>query len=100
MTITDVKIRKTFDDGPMKAVASITLDNEFALHDVKIIYAKDKYFVVMPSRKNPDGTYRDIAHPITADARERLETTVIGAYFEHIKSLENAEKEAADPALV
>lgn len=100
MTITDVKIRKTFEDGPMKAVASITLDNEFALHDVKIIYAKDKYFVVMPSRKNPDGTYRDIAHPITSDARERLETAVIGAYFNHVKSLEQSEKENADPAYV
>ena len=57
MIITDVKIRKTFDEGPMKAVASVTFDNELALHDVKVIYAREKYFVVMPSRKNPDGTY-------------------------------------------
>lgn len=53
MIITDVKIRKTFDEGPMKAVASVTFDNELALHDVKVIYARDKYFVVMPSRKIP-----------------------------------------------
>ena len=60
MIITDVKIRKTFDEGPMRAVASLTFDNELALHDVKVIYAREKYFVVMPSRKNPDGTFRDI----------------------------------------
>lgn len=59
MIITDVKIRKTFDEGPMRAVASLTFDNELALHDVKVIYAREKYFVVMPSRKNPDGTFRD-----------------------------------------
>ena len=70
MVITDVKIRKTFEEGPMKAVASVTFDGELALHDVKVIFAKEKYFVVMPSRKNPDGTYRDIVHPITADARD------------------------------
>ena len=81
MIITDVKIRKTFDDGPMKAVVSVTFDNELALHDVKVIYAKDKYFVVMPSRKNPDGTYRDIVHPISPSMRETLEKAVISAYF-------------------
>ena len=57
MVITDVKIRKIFDEGPMKAVVSVTFDNMLALHDVKVIYARDKFFVVMPSRKNPDGTY-------------------------------------------
>ena len=76
MIITDVKIRKTFDEGPMKAVASVTFDNELALHDVKVIYARDKYFVVMPSRKNPDGTYRDIVHPsipkLVKDLKKRL----------------------------
>ena len=82
MIITDVKIRKTFDDGPMKAVVSVTFDNELALHDVKVIYAKDKYFVVMPSKKNPDGTYRDIVHPISSSMRETLEKTVIQAYFD------------------
>ena len=100
MTITDVKIRKVFEEGPMKAVASITLDNEFALHDVKIIYAKEKYFVVMPSRKNPDGTFRDIVHPITAEARERLETTVIGTYFEYLKTLDQNADTDTDPAYV
>ena len=86
MIITDVKIRKTFDDGPMKAVVSVTFDNELALHDVKVIYAKDKYFVVMPSRKNPDGTYRDIVHPISPAMRETLEKAVVSAYFEALNT--------------
>ena len=81
MQITDIKIRKTFDDeGPMKAIASVTFDHELALHDIKVIYAKEKLFIVMPSRKNPDGLYRDIAHPITAKFRQTLETAVLQAY--------------------
>jgi len=80
MQITDVKIRKTFSEGPMLAVASITLDGVFVVHDVKVILANDRRFIVMPSRKNPDGTYRDIAHPITADFRAQLEEAVIAAY--------------------
>ena len=95
MIITDVKIRKTFDEGPMKAVASVTFDNELALHDVKVIYARDKYFVVMPSRKNPDGTYRDIVHPINSEARERLDKALIDAYFNYLKELENTGSEDA-----
>ena len=81
MQITDVRIRKIFEEGPMKAIVSVTFDNELALHDVKVINARDKYFVVMPSRKNPDGTYRDIVHPINASSRNMLKTTVINTYF-------------------
>ena len=80
MQITDVKIRKFFDEGPMKAVVSVTFDGCLAVHDVKVIYARDRYFIVMPSRKNPDGTYRDIVHPINSDFRYELEKTVIDAY--------------------
>ena len=80
MQITDVKIRKTFEEGPMLAVASVTLENVFVIHDVKVILANDRRFIVMPSRKNPDGTYRDIAHPITADFRAQLEQAVLSAY--------------------
>ena len=86
MQITDVKVRKLFDDGPMKAIASVTFDSQLALHDIKIINAKDKFFIVMPSRKNPDETYRDIVHPINASFRAMLEEKVIKAYEE-----ENAE---------
>ena len=88
MQITDVRVRKIFEEGPMKAIVSVTFDNELALHDVKVIHARDKHFVVMPSRKNPDGTYRDIVHPINAASRNMLETTVINAYFEKLKEIE------------
>jgi stage V sporulation protein G len=88
MQITDVRVRKIFEEGPMKAIVSVTFDNELALHDVKVINAREKYFVVMPSRKNPDGTYRDIVHPINASARNMLESAVIDAYFEKLKEIE------------
>lgn len=81
MQITDVKVRKIFDDeGPMKAIVSVTFDNQLALHDIKVIYARERLFVVMPSRKNPDNTYRDIAHPINTDFRSALERTILDAY--------------------
>lgn len=84
MEITNIKIRKLFDEGPMKAVVSVTLDDQMALHDIKVIYAGEKFFIVMPSRKNPDGTYRDIAHPINAEFRNRLESAVLEAYEEEV----------------
>ena len=84
MKITNIKIRKLFDEGPMRAVVSVTLDDQMALHDIKVIYAAEKYFIVMPSRKNPDGTYRDIVHPINADFRNHLESAVLRAYEEEV----------------
>ena len=89
MQITDVRVRKVFEEGPMKAIVSVTFDNELALHDVKVINAREKYFVVMPSRKNPDGTYRDIVHPINSTMRNMLEEKVIGAYFKYLKDIED-----------
>ena len=80
MTITDIKIRKLFEDGPMKAVVSVTFDAALAVHDIKVIYARERFFIVMPSRKNPDGTYRDIVHPISARFRQDVENAVIDAY--------------------
>lgn len=85
MEITDIKIRKFFDEGPMKAVVSVTFDGQLALHDIKVINARDKFFIVMPSRKNPDGTYRDIVHPINARFRAELEESVIAAYREELE---------------
>ena len=90
MEITDIKVRKLFDEGPMKAIVSVTFDGQLAVHDIKVINARDKYFIVMPSRKNPDETYRDIVHPINAQFRSMLEEQVIAAY--------NAECEAAEAA--
>ena len=93
MQITDIKVRKLFDEGPMKAIVSVTFDGQLAVHDVKVIYAREKYFIVMPSRKNPDDTYRDIVHPINSQFRAALEKAVIEAYYE---ALENAENEVED----
>ena len=95
MEITDIKVRKLFNDGPMKAIVSVTFACQLALHDIKVIYARDKYFTVMPSRKNPDGTYRDIVHPINASFRNMLEEAVIDAYN---KELAIAEANAAEDA--
>ena len=92
MKITDVKIRQLFDEGPMRAIASVTFDGQLAVHDIKVINARDKFFIVMPSRKNPDETFRDIVHPINAEFRRALEEAVIAAYNE---ALAAAETEAA-----
>ena len=81
MQITDIKIRKFFDTGPMKAVVSVTFDHALAVHDVKVIYAREKYFIVMPARKNSDGSYRDIVHPINSAFRAEMEKAVIDAYL-------------------
>ena len=93
MQITDVKVRKLFEEGPMKAIVSVTFDAQLAVHDIKVINARDKYFIVMPSRKNPDDTYRDIVHPINSQFRAALEKAVIDAYN---VALENAEDEVED----
>ena len=93
MQISDIKIRKLFHDGPMKAIASVTFDGQLAVHDVKIIHARDKFFIVMPSRKNPDETYRDIVHPINAQFRGMLEEAVIAAYEAAVAEAENAAEE-------
>ena len=88
MQITDIKIRKFFEEGPMKAVVSVTFDGCLAVHDIKVIYARERYFIVMPSRKNPDGTYRDIVHPINAEFRAMLEDAVIDAYHVQLVAAE------------
>ena len=93
MKITDIKIRKTFDEGPMKAIASVTFDGQLAVHDIKVIYARERFFIVMPSRKNPDDTYRDIVHPINAQFRTMLENAVLEAYEAELAATENEAEE-------
>lgn len=102
MQITDVKVRKIFQDGPMKAVVSVTFDGQLAVHDIKVIHARDRYFIVMPSRKNPDETYRDIVHPINAPFRTMLEEAVIKAYNEALANEETlaSEEEPLTPQTV
>ena len=91
MVITDIKVRKLFEEGPMKAIVSVTFDDQLALHDVKVISVRDKNFIVMPSRKNPDGTYRDIVQPINATFRGAREKAVLDAYEAEVARVE-AEK--------
>ena len=80
MNITDVRIRRMTKEGNMKAVASVTFDNEFVIHDIKIIEGEKGLFIAMPSRKTPEGEYRDIAHPISQEARENLQKEILEAY--------------------
>ncbi len=80
MKITDIRIRKIEKEGRMKAVVSITLDNEFVVHDIKVIESDNGMFVAMPSRQTPDGEYRDIAHPINSETRNIIQTTILEAY--------------------
>ena len=96
MQITDIKIRKFFDDGPMKAIVSVTFNDCLAVHDIKVIYARDRYFIVMPSRKNPDGSYRDIVHPINSDFRAALEEAVIDAYHVQLVAAEHDAEELGE----
>ena len=100
MQITDIKIRKFFDEGPMKAVVSVTFNDCLAVHDIKVIYARDRYFIVMPSRKNPDGTYRDIVHPINSDFRAALEEAVIDAYHVQLVAAEHDQREEDDTYVI
>ena len=80
MQITDVRIRKVEKEGKMKAVVSITIDEEFVVHDIKIIEGEKGLFIAMPSRKAADGEYRDIAHPINSDTRDRIQKLILEKY--------------------
>ena len=80
MKITDVRVRKVAKEGKMKAVVSITLDEEFVVHDIKVIEGEKGLFIAMPSRRAADGEYRDIAHPINSDTRERIQKIILDEY--------------------
>ncbi|MBR6473513.1 MAG: septation regulator SpoVG [Firmicutes bacterium] len=87
MNITDIRIRKVGDESKLKAVASITFDGEFVVHDIKVIEGQNGLFIAMPSKKMGEGDYRDIAHPLTQEVRTRLRDAVLEAYNKEI--LEN-----------
>lgn len=80
MEITDIRLKKVAKEGKMKAIVSITLDNEFAVHDIKVIEREKGLFIAMPSRKAADGDYRDIAHPINQSTRERIQSMILAEY--------------------
>ena len=80
MTITDVRVRKIASERKMKAIVSVTFDNEFVVHDIKVIEGQNGLFIAMPSRKTPDGEFKDIAHPINTETRERMQSAILEAY--------------------
>ena len=86
MQITDVQVRKVAKEGKLKAVVSITMDEEFVVHDIKVIEGEKGLFIAMPSKKATDGEYRDIAHPINPDTRERIQRTILKTYEESLLS--------------
>lgn len=86
MQITDIRIRKIEKEGKMKAVVSITIDDEFVVHDIKIIEGEKGMFIAMPSRKATDGEYKDIAHPIKSSTREQLQDMILSKYREEAAS--------------
>ena len=94
MNITDVRVRKVTKEGKMKAVVSITIDEEFVVHDIKVIEGEKGLFIAMPSRKASDGEYRDIAHPINSNTRERIQKLILEKYEEVMAAEDYIEEEA------
>ncbi len=92
MQVTDVRVRKVSKEGKMKAIVSITLDDEFVVHDIKVIEGEKGLFIAMPSRKAVDGEYRDIAHPIKSGTRERLQEMILKQYEQALLLAEEAEE--------
>lgn len=88
MQITDVRVRKLTKEGKMRAVVSVTIDNEFVVHDIKVIEGEKGLFIAMPSKKATDGEYRDIAHPINSETRDRLQQIILEKYEESVAEAE------------
>ena len=97
MEITDVRIRKVSDEGKMKAIVSITFDDEFVVHDVKIIEGQNGLFVAMPSRKMGEGDFRDIAHPLRSETRNKIKDAIFAEYEKLLKENEAASSAAETP---
>lgn len=105
MEITDIKIRRIYQDNRLRALVSLTIDNQLAVHDIKVIEGPERLFVAMPSRRDENGVFRDIAHPITSDARRQIEDAILDAYKTYIDTVrseqmaqdEDSENSAAEP---
>jgi len=89
LKVTDVRIRKITEEGKMKAIVSVTLDDEFVVHDIKIIDGQNGLFIAMPSRKMADGEFRDIAHPINAETRKKIQDAIFQEYEKVLASESN-----------
>lgn len=96
MNITDIRIRKLYQDNRLRALVSVTIDGDFTVHDIKVIQGPERLFAAMPSRKDENGMFRDIAHPITAAARQQLEDIILERYYEQLESVgENCQTTAS-----
>ena len=93
MNVTEVKFRKLWPEGKIKAIGSLTIDNAFVVHGIKIVEGQNGIFMAMPSRRTPDGKYRDIAHPISQEVRDDIQAKAFAAYYE---ALAEAEREQAN----
>ena len=96
MNISDIRIRKLLKDGRLRAVVSVTLDNAIAVHDIKVVQGDERLFVAMPSRKDENGVFRDIVHPISPAARKMLEESILEAYERQLAMLEAEEADNAE----
>ena len=99
MQIRDIRIRRIAKEGKMKAVVSITFDNAFVVHDIKIIEGEKGLFIAMPSRKAADGEYRDIAHPINSETRDTVQSMVLSRYEELMEEVEDENGVVAETAM-
>ena len=91
MKVTDIKIRKTFTEGNIKAVVSVTLDDFIAIHEIKVVQGNDRMFAAMPNKLDSNDIYRDIVHPISAEARNKLERVILKAYENYIELFAHTE---------
>lgn len=98
MEITDVRVRKLLAEGKMKAIASVTIDNAFVIHDVKVVDGQNGLFVAMPSRKTANGEFRDIAHPISQEARNTIQSIVLQKYQEALENQDAIQEEGESAA--
>lgn len=85
MKVTDVRIRRFNQEGKMRAIVSVTLNDQFVVHDVRVIEGNNGYFVAMPSKRTPNGEFKDIAHPINTDARQEIQQAILDAYFKELE---------------
>jgi len=99
LNITDIRVRRTYHDTRLKALVSVTIDHDLAVHDIKVIEGPERLFVAMPSRKDDNGVFRDIAHPITPEARQILESKILGAYQEYLEAQQEQQeaRQETDP---
>lgn len=94
MTISDIRIRKIIPEGRLRGVISITIDEQLAVHDIKIVQGDERLFVAMPSRKDDSGIFRDIVHPITAEARKQLEAEILTAFLDEVEARKAQQSES------